>query len=88
MIEFDKRTIQPEYKEIHIKRMVEYLEYAMPKELARKAESGSIRSERGYQVIAANTCASIARHIGCSEEKAKALSMAVGVYFPKYGQQG
>lgn len=88
MIEFDNRKIGSEYEEGHIARVAEYLEHAVSRQLIGKAEAGTGRSERGYQLISASTCGSIARAIGGNENKAKVLSMAVGLYFPKYGHEG
>ncbi len=53
-----------------------------------RAEAGSTRSERGYQMIAVSTCGRIARELGCSEARAEVLCHAVGLYFPNYGQEG
>lgn len=53
-----------------------------------RAEAGSTRSERGYQMIAASTCGQIAQVLDCSEARAEVLSHAVGLYFPNYGQEG
>ena len=53
-----------------------------------RAEAGSTRSERGYQMIAASTCGRIARALGCSEARTTVLCQAVGLYFPNYGQEG
>ena len=53
-----------------------------------RAEAGSTRSERGYQKIAASTCGRVASVLGCSEDRAKVLCQAVGLYFPNYGQEG
>jgi len=53
-----------------------------------RADAGSNRSERGYQKIAASTCGRIARVLGCSEDRAKVLCQAVGLYFPNYGKEG
>lgn len=88
MIEFEIRKVKPEDQENHLKRLLLYLELAISEDLKHKSEAGTTRSERGYQMIAANTCASIARAIGCNETKAKVLSMAVGLYFPKHGHEG
>lgn len=88
MIELEIRQLNPGYDEGYIKRIREWLEHNVFKELATKAENGSTRSESGYQRIAASVCGSIARELGCSEDRAAALSLSVGLCFPKYGHEG
>lgn len=88
MITFNKRKLNYGFIESHMKRTAEYMERKLTANLGPKAETGSTRSESGYQRIAASVSAKIARELGCSEHKAKVLSMAVGFYFPKYGHEG
>ncbi|MBR6799365.1 MAG: hypothetical protein IKM63_04760 [Firmicutes bacterium] len=74
---------------LYYKRIKEYFDIIMiHSSLAGKADLGSGRSEKGYQLIAASTSGQMARALGCSEDKAEALSLAVGQFFPKYGMAG
>ncbi|MBQ8893084.1 MAG: hypothetical protein IJ043_01600 [Clostridia bacterium] len=86
MIELEIRKLNPGCDESYIARLREWLERNVFKELASKAENGSTRSESGYQRIAASVSGQIARELGCSKDRAEALSMSAGLYFPKYGQ--
>ncbi len=88
MIEFQKRESRPEVCEGYFKRIGEYMDRNLTRELGPKSETGSNRSESGYQRIAASTCGQIAQELGCSEAKARALSMLAGICFPKYGHRG
>ena len=88
MIEFEKRMIKPELHEDFYRHASEILERYVSRRLAEKAEAGSTRSERGYQLIAADISGRIARELGCSEYKAKMLCLSVGVCFPEYGHKG
>ncbi len=88
MITIEKRVIKDGYIESYLERLVEYLERNLSRDLGPKAEAGSMRSESGYQRIAASVSGRIARELGYSELKAKALSLGVGSYFPKYGHEG
>ncbi len=83
------KNYPPEDMPRYYKRIREYFEMKMPHSaLAGKADLGSNRSEKGYQIIAASACGRIARNLGASEDKAEALSLAVGQFFPKYGMAG
>ena len=83
------KTYPPEDMPRYYKRIREYFEMKMPHSaLAGKADLGSCRSEKGYQIIAASACGRMARALGASEDKAEALSLAVGQFFPKYGMAG
>lgn len=83
------KAYPPEDMPRYYKRIKEYFEMKMPHSpLAGKADLGSSRSEKGYQIIAASACGRIARELGASEAKAEALSLAVGHFFPKYGTAG
>ncbi|MBQ3611981.1 MAG: hypothetical protein IJA01_06930 [Firmicutes bacterium] len=74
---------------LYYKRIKEYFDIIMiHSSLAGKADLGSGRSEKGYQRIAASASGRMARALGCSEDKAEALSLAVGQFFPKYGMAG
>ena len=88
MITLEKRKLNYGYIESHMKRVVEYMDRKLTGNLGPKAEAGSTRSESGYQRIAASVSGRIAGELGCSQHKAMALSMAVGMYFPKYGHEG
>ena len=88
MIEITRRKISPERVDKYFTNLKNTLDGSLSRILMGKAEAGTSRGERGYQIVAASTAGSIARAIGCSEDKAKALSMAVGIYFPKYGHAG
>lgn len=86
-----KRMIEKplEKMPLYYKRIKEYFDIIMiHSSLAGKADLGSGRSEKGYQRIAASTSGLMARALGCSEDKAEALSLAVGQFFPKYGMAG
>lgn len=73
----------------YYKRIKEHFDIVMVHSpLAGKADLGSNRSEKGYQLIAASASRRMARTLGCSEDKAEALSLAVGQFFPKYGTAG
>lgn len=79
----------PEKMPLYYKRIKEYFDIIMiNSSLAGKADLGSNRSEKGYQLIAASASRQMARALGCSEDKAEALSLAVGQFFPKYGMAG
>jgi hypothetical protein len=79
----------PERMEQYYKRIKEHFDMVMPHSpLAGKADLGSRRSEKGYQLIAASASRWMAKALGCSEDKAEALSLAVGQFFPKYGTAG
>lgn len=83
------KAYPPEDMPRYYKRIKEYFEMKMPHSpLAGKAELGSRRCEKGYQLIAASACGRIAKELGASEDKAEALSLAVGQFFPKYGMAG
>ena len=83
------KTYPPEDMPRYYKRIKEYFEMKMINSaLAGKADPGSCRSEKGYQLIAASVCESIAGYLGGNEDKAAALSLAVGQFFPKYGMAG
>lgn len=70
-------------------RICEFLEMSsFWRYLQHKAEYGSTRNEKEYQVIAKSMIESIAKDLGYHVNKAAALSMAVGCCFPKYGQAG
>lgn len=70
-------------------RICEFLEMSsFWRNLQYKAEYGSTRSEKGYQMIAKSMVEIIARNLGYHVDKAVALSMAVGCCFPKYGKTG
>ncbi len=74
---------------LYYKRIKEHFDIIMiHSPLAGKADLGSSRSEKGYQLIAASASRRMARALGCSEDKAEALSLAVGQFFPKYGMAG
>jgi len=88
MINFEKRLIKHGHSEDYLKSLVEYLERNLSRDLGPKAEAGSARSESGYQRIAAGVSGRIARQLGCSEYKAKALSLGIGLCFPKHGHEG
>ena len=79
----------PEDMPRYYKRIKEYFDIIMiHSSLAGKADLGSGRSEKGYQLIAASASRQMAGALGCSEDKAEALSLAVGQFFPKYGMAG
>ena len=79
----------PERMPAYYKRIKEYFDIIMiHSPLAGKADLGSNRSEKGYQLIAASASRRMARALGCSEDKAEVLSLAVGQFFPKYGTAG
>ena len=79
----------PEKMPPYYKRIKEYFDIIMiHSSLAGKADLGSNRSEKGYQLIAASASGQMARVLGCSEDKTEALSLAVGQFFPKYGMAG
>ena len=83
------KTYPPDDMPRYYKRIKEYFEMKMPHSaLAGKAELGSCRSEKGYQIVAASVSGRIASALGASESKAEALSLAVGQFFPKYGTAG
>lgn len=88
MVEVKKYDIKPEHVDAYYKRLTRTLEFCVSRHLAGKAEAGTTRSEKGYQLIAANTAGRLARALGCSEMKTKNLCMAVGMCFPQYGQEG
>lgn len=88
MIEFDIRSIKQDYEARHFEHIREYLERSLSNHLRNKTEAGCSRSESGYQIVAAQTCASIARALGYDENKAYVLSSAAGVCFPHYGHEG
>ena len=88
MIELEKRKLKYGYIESSMKSVAEYMERKLISNLGPKAEAGRTRSESGYQRIAASVAGRIARELGCSEYKAKALSLGAGAYFPKYGHEG
>ena len=88
MVKIEKRLIKHGHSESHLKSLAEYLERNLSRDLGPKAEAGSMRSESGYQRIAASVSGRIARELGCSEYKAKALSLGIGLCFPKYGHEG
>ena len=89
MITVKKHEIIPEKKDVYFERLCRDLEMSVVFSTLRdKSEAGRSRSERGYQLIAATTSRQLARALGCSENIAGSLSMAVGSFFPKYGQQG
>jgi len=74
---------------LYYKRIKEHFDIVMiHSALAGKADLGSSRSEKGYQLIAASASRRIASALGCSEDKAEALSLVVGQFFPKYGMAG
>ncbi len=56
--------------------------------LQRKAEYGSDRSEKGYQLVAANMAESIARELQLDPNLAAILTMCRGSFFPAYGKEG
>lgn len=89
MVNVNLYNIKPEKSDSYFERLKFNMEISPVFGMLRgKAESGRSRSERGYQIVAATTAAQLARALGCSEDKAAALSMAAGTYFPKYGQEG
>ena len=79
----------PEIMPLYYKRLKEHFDIVMiHSPLAGKADLGSSRSEKGYQLIAASASRQMAGALGCSEDKAEALSLAAGQFFPKYGMAG
>lgn len=88
MVEIKKYDIKPEHVDSYYRRLNRTLEFCVSRHLAGKAEAGTSRSERGYQLIAANTAGRLARVLDCSETKTQNLCMAVGICFPQYGQEG
>ncbi|MBR3755649.1 MAG: hypothetical protein IKK48_00935 [Firmicutes bacterium] len=89
MVEKRIASIPPEKMDLYYKHLKEYFDIVMiHSPLAGKADLGSSRSEKGYQLIAASTSRQMARALGCSENKAEALSLAVGQFFPQYGMAG
>ena len=79
MVKIEKRLIKHGHSESHLKSLAEYLERNLSRDLGPKAEAGSMRSESGYQRIAASVSGRIALELGCSEYKAKALSLGAKV---------
>jgi len=78
--------ILPEKRDAYFKSVKENFELCSAfKYILGKAEAGSTRSERGYQLVASTTVEQLARTLGCNVDEAVALSMAVGFCFPKYG---
>ncbi len=88
MITFKLLETKPETHENYFERIVEYMDRNLSSNLGPKAEHGRNRSERGYQLTAASTCRQLARALGANEAKTEALSLAAGMYFPQYGQEG
>ena len=80
--------IRPDAVDAYYKRIKASFEMSLRRTLGGKAESGSTRSEYGYQSIAATSAVQLARTLGANEDKTAALSMAAGLYFPKYGHKG
>lgn len=75
--------------ELYYQRIVDHLEItSIWRNLAGKAEAGSTRSEKGYQLIALSMAEKIAKTLGLCKSKAMAISMCVGCGFPKYGREG
>lgn len=73
----------------YYRRLNDHMEMSsMWRNLQVKAEAGSTRSEKGYQMIAKSMAGRIARDLGYNPEKAEVLSACVGTYFPPYGQEG
>ena len=87
-MEFELRPVKPEAYESCLKKVGEYMERNLSRELGRKTDYGRTRAELGYQRIAASVSGQIAGELGCSEAGARVVSMAAGLYFPKYGQEG
>ena len=59
------KAYPPEKMPHYYTRIKKYFEMKMPHSaLAGKAELGSFRSEKGYQLIAASACGRIARDLG------------------------
>lgn len=56
--------------------------------LAKKAEAGSARSEKGYQMLAVSTARGIAEALGYDANKAATVSLCVGIGFPRGGKEG
>lgn len=82
-----------EFTEEHLpkyyKRLNEHLEMIMLwRGLQYKAEAGSTRSEKGYQIIARSAAGRIARALGYDRDKTEALCACVGCGFPLYGAEG
>ena len=83
------KEYEPERLERYYKRVIEYLEMSsFWRNLQYKAEAGTTRSEKGYQMIAKSMVERTARALGYDEGKATALSMCVGCAFPVYGKEG
>lgn len=83
------RLIEGDELDKYYERLCTTLEYAqMWQSLQSKAEVGSDRSEKGYQVIAKSMSGRIARSLGYNGNKAEVISMCVGSYFPQYGMEG
>ena len=79
----------PERMEQYYRRIIDHLEItSIWRSLAGKAEAGSTRSEKGYQLIALSMASKIADALHLSQAKAMAISMCVGCGFPTYGQEG
>ena len=56
--------------------------------LAKKAEAGSARSEKGYQMLAVSTARAVAEALGYSAAKAEVISRCIGIGFPRGGKEG
>lgn len=88
MVNITKYNIKENAVEGYYKRLKDTLANTLSFALKGKSESGTSRSEYGYQLIAASTSARLARTLGANEDWAEALSMAIGMYFPVYGHEG
>ena len=86
MITYEIRKV--ENRDEHLAYLRSRFEYHIRYELVSKSEFGSEKSESGYQIVASNVCARLARILGGNEDVASILSMSSGLYFPKYGHAG
>lgn len=79
----------PEDMGRYCRRIIEHLEITSGwRNLQFKAEAGSTRSEKGYQMLAASMAERVAKALGICPHEAKVISMCVGISFPRGGQEG
>lgn len=84
------KEYEPETLERYFSRIIEFFDisYCWRVNLAQKAEAGSTRSEKGYQMIAASTARAVAEALGYSAAKAEVISRCIGIGFPRGGKEG
>lgn len=85
----DIKEFGPEIMEKYYVRLNDHIEMSSVwRGLQTKAEAGTTKSEKGYQMIAKSMAGRIARDLGYNSEKAEVICACIGMYFPKYGQEG